>query len=63
MAPKAKVQPTNPYLTVKGAADAIAFYQKAFGAKELTRMHGQDGKRRLDPPLPVPHHGGNGSER
>ena len=42
---QAKVQPTNPYLTVKGAADAIAFYQKAFGAKENTRMPAQDGKR------------------
>ena len=35
----------NPYLTVKGAADAIAFYQKAFGAKENARMPAQDGKR------------------
>jgi PhnB protein len=42
---QAKTQPTNPYLTVKGAAEAIAFYQKAFGAKENTRMPAQDGKR------------------
>jgi PhnB protein len=42
---KAKTQPTNPYLTVRGAADAIAFYQKAFGAKETARMPAQDGKR------------------
>lgn len=27
-----------PYLSVKGAADAIAFYQKAFGAKERYRL-------------------------
>jgi len=39
------MQPTIPYLTVRGAADAIAFYQKAFGAEENTRMPAQDGKR------------------
>ena len=31
-------------LAVRGAADAIAFYAKAFGAKELSRMPGPDGK-------------------
>ncbi len=35
----------NPYLTVKGAADAIAFYEKAFGAKETHRLPAEDGKR------------------
>lgn len=35
----------TPYLTVKGAADAIAFYQKAFGATELTRMLTEDRQR------------------
>jgi PhnB protein len=45
MPTKTKVQPTNPYLTVKGAADAIDFYKKAFGAKEAARMPAQDGKR------------------
>lgn len=45
MATKTKMQPTNSYLTVRGAADAIAFYQKAFGAKETARMPAQDGKR------------------
>ncbi len=40
-----RMQPTIPYLTVRGAADAIAFYQKAFGAEENTRMPAQDGKR------------------
>ena len=45
MPSKAKMQPTNPYLTVKGAADAIAFYRKAFAAKEVARMPAQDGKR------------------
>jgi PhnB protein len=40
-----KMPPVTPYLTVKGAADAIAFYQKAFGATENARMPAQDGKR------------------
>jgi len=31
-------------LAVRGAADAIAFYAKAFGAKERSRMPGPDGK-------------------
>lgn len=35
----------SPYLTVKGAADAIAFYQKAFDAQENARMPAQDGRR------------------
>src|SRR5688500_11060712 len=35
----------NPYLTVDGAADALAFYTKAFGATERHRMPAQDGKR------------------
>ena len=34
-----------PYLTVEGASEASAFYQKAFGAREVTRMPGNDGKR------------------
>lgn len=32
-----------PYFSVKGASDAIAYYQKAFGAKELLRMPMPDG--------------------
>lgn len=28
----------TPYLTVRGAADAIDFYKRAFGAKEIMRM-------------------------
>lgn len=42
---KRKVKPipkgyhaVTPYLSIKGAADAIAFYKKAFAAKELMRM-------------------------
>src|SRR3954452_18357856 len=34
----------TPYLVVNGAARAIAFYKKAFGAQELFRMDGPDGK-------------------
>lgn len=33
----------TPYLSVKGAAGAIAFYKKAFGAKEVMRMPGPGG--------------------
>jgi PhnB protein len=34
----------TPYLIIKGAADAIEFYKKAFGATELFRMTQPDGK-------------------
>jgi PhnB protein len=34
----------TPYLIVKGAAHALDFYRKAFGAVELFRMPGPDGK-------------------
>jgi len=34
----------TPYLYVDGAADAIAFYTKVFGATERMRMGGPDGK-------------------
>jgi PhnB protein len=33
----------TPYLTVKGAAQAIDFYKRAFGAQEVERMPGPDG--------------------
>lgn len=33
----------TPYLYVKGAADAIEFWKKAFGATEVLRMPGPDG--------------------
>ena len=46
-------QSVTPYLTVKGAAEAIAFYQKAFGAKENTRMPAQDGKRLMHADLAI----------
>jgi PhnB protein len=49
MAGKAKPIPegyhsVTPYLIIKGAANAIDFYKKAFGAKELFRMPRPDGK-------------------
>ena len=34
----------TPYLIIRGAADAIEFYKKAFGAKELFRYPSPDGK-------------------
>jgi uncharacterized glyoxalase superfamily protein PhnB len=50
-AAKKKVQPipagfhtVTPYLVCRGAAGAIDFYKRAFGAKEKVRMPGPDGK-------------------
>ena len=50
-AAKKRVQPipagyhsVTPYLAIHGAAEALAFYKKAFGAKEIMRMPGPDGK-------------------
>lgn len=41
-----EVQPTvSPMLTVSDGAAAIEFYVKAFGAEELGRVPGPDGKR------------------
>lgn len=34
----------TPFLTVRGADRAIEFYRRAFGAEELGRMPGPDGK-------------------
>jgi uncharacterized glyoxalase superfamily protein PhnB len=51
--PTTKVQPTSPYLTVKGAADAIALYKKAFGAKEKARMPAHDGQRLMHADLTI----------
>jgi PhnB protein len=49
--PQASVNPipegmhtVTPHLICAGAAEAIEFYKKAFGAVELTRMPGSDGK-------------------
>ena len=39
----------TPHLVIKGAAEAIDFYKRAFGAEELSRMPmpGPDGQARL----------------
>jgi PhnB protein len=37
-------QALTPYLIVKRAEDAIAFYKEAFGATELFRLAGSDGR-------------------
>ena len=34
----------TPYLVVDNAAAALEYYQRAFGAKEVMRMQGPDGK-------------------
>jgi len=34
----------TPYLVIKGAAQAIEYYKKVFGAAEHVRMNGPDGK-------------------
>src|SRR5437588_9892813 len=34
----------TPYLVINGAAQAIEYYKKVFGATELVRMNGPDGK-------------------
>jgi len=34
----------TPHLRVRGASEAIEFYKRAFGAEEITRMPGPDGK-------------------
>jgi len=49
MASKVKPVPEGyhtitPYLCIKGAAAAIDFYKKAFGARELFRMAAPEGK-------------------
>jgi PhnB protein len=47
--PKVKPVPEDmpavtPHLVCEGAASAIEFYKKAFGAKEVARLPGPDGK-------------------
>jgi len=41
----AKPNPIVSYLTVSDGAAAVAFYKKAFGAKEVARHKAEDGKR------------------
>jgi PhnB protein len=42
--PEPVVQSITPYLAVRGAAAAIDFYKKAFGATELMRIDQSDGR-------------------
>ena len=49
MATKVKAIPdgyhsVTPYLTLKNSGEAIDFYKRAFGAEEVVRMPGPDGK-------------------
>lgn len=49
MTPKTKAirkghHAVTPYMIIKDAADAITFYQKAFGATELMRLTDDNGK-------------------
>jgi uncharacterized glyoxalase superfamily protein PhnB len=43
----------TPHLVVGGASNAIEFYKKAFGAKELRRALGPDGKSILHAELQI----------
>ena len=43
----------TPHLIVKGASEAIEFYQKAFGAKEVRRIAGPNGKSVLHAELVI----------
>jgi PhnB protein len=50
------MQAIVPYLTVSNADQAIAFYKKAFDAKENSRMPEENGKRIMHSDLTI--HGG-----
>jgi PhnB protein len=43
----------TPHLVVKDASNAIEFYKKAFGAKEIRRVPGPDGKSLIHAELQV----------
>jgi PhnB protein len=43
----------TPHLVVKGASQAIEFYKKAFGAEEIGRMPGPDGKSLMHAELTI----------
>ena len=43
----------TPHLVVKGASQAIEFYKKAFGAEEIGRMPGPDGKSLMHAELQI----------
>ena len=42
--PSVTVHEVYPYLRIRGAADAIAFYERAFGAQELFRLSEPSGR-------------------
>ena len=53
----------TPYLIFQGAEDAIDFYKRAFGAVEISRMTGPNGRMRIfmlpsDHESPVGRHPG-----
>jgi PhnB protein len=39
------VSKLSPHLVIDGAANAIEFYKKAFGAEEVFRMPAPDGRK------------------
>lgn len=43
-APAGPIREFFPYLCVRGAAEAIAFYSRVFGAREGMRLTGPDGR-------------------
>ena len=43
----------TPYLTVRGGAEAVDYYQRAFGAQEQFRQLADDGKRLLHSHLKI----------
>ncbi|MGI9533892.1 MAG: VOC family protein [Thermodesulfobacteriota bacterium] len=43
----------TPHLVVKGAAEAIEFYKKAFGAEEMVRLPGPDGNSLMHASLKI----------
>ena len=43
----------TPHLVVKGASEAIEFYKKAFGAEEIGRVPGPDGKTLMHAELKI----------
>ena len=43
----------TPHLVVKGASQAIEFYKKAFGAEEIARVSGPDGKSLMHADLKI----------
>ena len=42
-----------PYIQVEGAAEAVAFYKRAFGAHERSRFASDDGKRIMNCQLEI----------